>query len=168
MLLVMFEAGTQVLDADGCSTGKVCSGKRAHLQGRILGSANNGQGAGGNLGQQASLYLWVASHSHISSTLPHYHSTCGWPHTRTSPPPPPHTHTSPQHATQHLSKPVATSGTGLSFPRCDISRNILTGLIPILFENAFANFSQLLGINVIAINSHFRNELCPQRRECGE
>ena len=72
MLLVMFEeAGTQVLDAGGCSTGKVCSGKRAHLQGRILGSANNGEGAGGNLGQQASLYLWVASHSHIS-TLPHY------------------------------------------------------------------------------------------------
>ena len=70
MLLVMLEAGTQDLDADGCSTGKVCSGKRAHLQGRILGSANNGQGAGGNLGQQASLYLWVASHSHLT-WMPH-------------------------------------------------------------------------------------------------
>ena len=69
MLLVMFEAGTQVLDADGCSTGKVCSGKRAHLQGRILGSANNGQGAGGTLGQQASLYLWVASSSHSTPSL---------------------------------------------------------------------------------------------------
>ena len=66
--------------ADGCSTGKV-SGREAcsHLQSRILGSANNGLGwcAGGSVhsvpgqeGQQASLYLWVASHSHLT-WMPH-------------------------------------------------------------------------------------------------
>lgn len=70
MLLVMLEAGTQVPDARRMpSRESLSSGKAAHLQGRILGSANNGRGAGGKGQQQASTYLWVASHS------PTHHTT---------------------------------------------------------------------------------------------
>ena len=64
MLLVMLEAGTQVPDARRMpSRESLSSGKAAHLHGRILGSANNGRGAGGKGQQQASTNLWVASHS---------------------------------------------------------------------------------------------------------